>query len=42
MRGNREKVKPSAVAATRQAFRYRQLAGEIEKKILEGTYQAGV
>jgi DNA-binding transcriptional MocR family regulator len=24
-----------------QAFRYRQLAGEIEKKILEGTYQPG-
>ena len=41
MRGNTEKRKPSPVAATRQAFRYRQLAGEIEKKILEGTYQAG-
>jgi len=29
------------VAATRQAFLYRQPAREIEKKILEGTYQAG-
>ncbi len=41
MRGNMEKRKPSPVASSRQAFRYRQLAGEIEKKILEGTYQAG-
>jgi DNA-binding transcriptional MocR family regulator len=41
VRGNTEKRKPSPVAATRQTFRYRQLAGEIEKKILEGTYQAG-
>jgi len=37
MRGNRENGEPSALSATRQAFRYRQLAGEIEKKILEGT-----
>ena len=41
MHGNTKKRKPPLVAATRQAFRYRQLAGEIEKKILEGTYQAG-
>ena len=41
MRGNRENGQPSSIADTRQAFRYRQLAGEIEKKILEGTYQAG-
>ena len=41
MHGNTKKRKPPPVAATRQAFRYRLLAGEIEKKILEGTYQAG-
>jgi DNA-binding transcriptional MocR family regulator len=40
MRANSENGPPPALA-TRQAFRYRQLAGEIERKIIEGTYQAG-